>query len=151
MRKVCIIGAGPSGLVTAKVLHQRGLPFDLFEKGLDIGGLWRYGNDSGLSPAYASLHTNTSKQKTAFSDFQMPDDYPDFPSHEQLLAYFERYVAHFGFRHTITFRTEVTRVAPAAEGAYEVTVRDLNTGATQIRRYGAVICSQRTSLVSKLA
>lgn len=139
MRKVCIIGAGPSGLVTAKVLHQRGLPFDLFEKGLDIGGLWRYGNDSGLSPAYASLHTNTSKQKTAFSDFPMPDDYPDFPSHEQLLAYFERYVAHFGFRHTITFRTEVTRVAPAAEGAYEVTVRDLNTGATQIRRYGAVI------------
>jgi len=137
--KACIIGAGPSGLVTAKVFYQRGLPFDCFEKGSDIGGLWRYENDSGLSPAYASLHTNTSKTKTAFSDFPMPEDYPDFPSHAQLLAYFERYVEHFGFRHTITFRTEVVRVEPAEEGAYDVTVRQLDTGATRTERYGAVI------------
>ncbi len=137
--KACIIGAGPSGLVTAKVFHQRGLPFDCFERGSDIGGLWRYENDSGLSPAYASLHTNTSKTKTAFSDFPMPEDYPDFPSHAQLLAYFERYVEHFGFRHTITFRTEVVRVEPAEEGTYDVTVRHRDTGATRTERYGAVI------------
>ncbi|SHL09907.1 flavin-containing monooxygenase [Rhodothermus profundi] len=137
--KACIIGAGPSGLVTAKVLHQRGLPFDCFEKGSDIGGLWRYANDSGLSPAYASLHVNTSKTRTAFSDFPMPDDYPDFPSHAQMLAYFERYVEHFGFRHTITFRTEVQRVVPVGDGTYEVTVRHRDTNATRTERYGAVI------------
>ncbi len=137
--KACIIGAGPSGLVTAKVLYQRGLPFDCFEKGSDIGGLWRYDNDSGLSPAYASLHVNTSKTKTAFSDFPMPDDYPDFPSHAQMLAYFESYVEHFGFRHTITFRTEVVRVDPADGGTYDVTVQHLDTGTTRTERYGAVI------------
>jgi dimethylaniline monooxygenase (N-oxide forming) len=137
--RACIIGAGPSGLVTAKVLYQRGLPFDCFEKGSDIGGLWRYENDSGLSPTYASLHTNTSKTKTAFSDFPMPDEYPDFPSHAQLLAYFEHYVDHFGFRHRITFRTEVVRVEPTRGGTYDVTVRHRDTGATRTERYGAVL------------
>lgn len=69
----------------------------------------------------------------------MPDDYPDFPSHAQLLAYFERYVEHFGFRHTITFRTEVVRVEPAAGGTYDVTVRHRDSGVTRTERYGAVI------------
>ncbi|CAM3268433.1 flavin-containing monooxygenase [Rhodothermus bifroesti] len=142
VEKACIIGAGPSGLVAAKVLYQRGIPFDGFEKGSDIGGLWRYENDSGLSPAYASLHTNTSKAKTAFSDFPMPEDYPDFPSHAQLLAYLEQYTAHFGFRDRFTFCTEVVRVAPVGDGTYRVTVRHCKTSESQTHRYGAVlVCS----------
>jgi cation diffusion facilitator CzcD-associated flavoprotein CzcO len=49
---VCIIGAGSSGLVTAKILKQKGLAFDCFEKGSDIGGMWRYENDNGRQGLY---------------------------------------------------------------------------------------------------
>ncbi len=31
--KVCIIGAGSSGIAAAQVLDARGIPFDCFEKG----------------------------------------------------------------------------------------------------------------------
>ena len=35
--KVCIIGAGSSGIVTAKTLSQSGIDFDCYEKGSFIG------------------------------------------------------------------------------------------------------------------
>ena len=43
----------------------------------------------------------------------MPDDWPDYPHHSQLLAYLERYADHFGLRRHIWFGTEVVRVEPA--------------------------------------
>jgi len=36
---VCIIGAGSSGMTTAKALKERGIPFDCFEIGSNIGGM----------------------------------------------------------------------------------------------------------------
>ena len=132
--KVCIIGAGSSGMVAAKVLHERGIPYDCFEKSSDVGGLWRYENDNGLAAAYQSLTINTSKQHMAYSDFPMPPSYPDFAHHTQILRYFEEYIAHFGLRETITFRTGVTEVCPAGSNRWSVT---LDNG--EIRFYRAVI------------
>ncbi|MCG3156279.1 MAG: Ferredoxin--NADP reductase [bacterium] len=120
--RVCIIGAGASGIAAAKVLHDTGIPFDCFEKGSMVGGNWRYLNDNGQSSAYASLHINTSKTRMAFSDFPMPQHYPDYPHHAQIAKYFDDYVDHFGFRDKITFRTEVVQAAPAADGSWEVTL-----------------------------
>ena len=137
--RVCIIGAGSSGIVAAKTLHERGITFDCYEMGSGIGGNWRFENDNGLSAAYASLHINTSRERMCYSDFPMPADYPDFPHHTLILAYFEAYVDHFGFRHTIQFRTEVQRVAPVGDGTYYVTVRHLDTGETTTHLYGAVL------------
>ena len=34
--RVCIIGAGKSGLIACKVLHQRGVTFDCFETGSQV-------------------------------------------------------------------------------------------------------------------
>jgi len=34
--RVCIIGAGKSGLIASKVLHERGIPFDCFETGSQV-------------------------------------------------------------------------------------------------------------------
>ena len=47
--RVCIVGAGSSGIVAAQVLHARGVDFDCFEVGSQIGGNWRYDNDNGVS------------------------------------------------------------------------------------------------------
>ncbi len=132
--KVCIIGAGSSGMVAAKVLQERGIAFDCFEKGSDIGGNWRYGNDNGLSAAYQSLTINTSKKRMAYSDFPMPADYPDFAHHSQILTYFENYVDHFHLREAIAFNTSVTEVCPAGTNRWAVT---LDNGET--RYYRAVL------------
>ncbi|MEO1646517.1 MAG: NAD(P)-binding protein, partial [Chloroflexota bacterium] len=73
MKRVCIVGAGASGITAAKTLHERGIPFDCYELGSGIGGVWRYQNDNGRSAAYRSLHINTSKQRMNYSDFTFPD------------------------------------------------------------------------------
>ncbi len=94
--KVCVIGAGSSGLTAAQVLQARGIPFDCFEKGSMVGGNWRYENDNGTSSAYRSLHINSSRKLMSFKAFPMPAEYPDYPSHEHVAAYFDSYVERFG-------------------------------------------------------
>src|ERR1700754_2300113 len=74
--KVCVIGAGSSGIVACQVLKARGIPFDCFEKGSQVGGNWRYENDNGMSSAYQSLHINTSRRVMAFKSLPMPDPPP---------------------------------------------------------------------------
>ncbi len=143
--RVCIIGAGSSGIATAQVLSARGIDFDCFEVGSHIGGNWRYLNDNGMSSAYRSLHINTSRQMMEYKTFPMPEDYPDYPSHWQIADYFDAYVDHFGFRDKITFRTEVVKVVPVdgGQGGYDVTIRgrdahDDPTG-PETRRYRHVV------------
>ena len=137
--KICLIGAGSSGLTAAKSLHEAGLPFDCFEKGSQLGGNWRYGNDNGLSSAYRSLHINTNRHIMSYSDYPMPEQYPMFPHHSHIIEYFEDYARHFGVDKLITYNTEVTDVQPgAAPGTWRVTTRHRD-GATQAADYRAVI------------
>jgi dimethylaniline monooxygenase (N-oxide forming) len=119
--KVCVIGAGSSGIAACQVLNARGVPFDCFEKGSEVGGNWRFENDNGMSSAYRSLHINTSRGLMAYRTYPMPVDYPDYPNHFQIAAYFDDYVDHFGLRGKIRFRTEVVKVEPI-DGEWEVTV-----------------------------
>jgi dimethylaniline monooxygenase (N-oxide forming) len=136
-KKVCVIGAGSSGIVACQVLNARGIPFDCFEKGSQVGGNWRFENDNGMSSAYRSLHINTSRRVMAFKTLPMPDHYPDYPDHFQMAAYFDEFVDHFGLREKIRFRTEVLSVEPA-DGEWEVTVAD-SEGARETHRYRAVL------------
>jgi len=137
--RACIIGAGSSGLVSAKVLAERGIEFDCFEMGTDIGGNWRYGNDNGRSAAYDSLHIDTSKQRMAFSDFPMPEHFPVYPHHSQVLEYFEAYAARFGLKSRITFQTEVVSVESTGDDRWTVHTRNLDSHAEQKRMYDAVL------------
>ncbi|TAF93300.1 MAG: NAD(P)/FAD-dependent oxidoreductase [Cytophagia bacterium] len=118
--KVCIIGAGSSGITAAKTLKENGIAFDCFEKGSNMGGNWRYNNDNGMSSAYRSLHINTNRLIMAYSDYPMPDHYPMFPHHSHIIQYFEDYVDHFGVRPHIQFNTEVLDVTRNADNTYRV-------------------------------
>ncbi|MBS1548260.1 MAG: NAD(P)-binding domain-containing protein [Bacteroidetes bacterium] len=108
--KVCIIGAGASGITTAKAMKSAGIAFDCYEAGSKIGGNWLYMNDNGMSSSYRSLHINTSKQLMEYSDFPMPKEYPDYPSHRYIYEYFENYVDHFQIREHIQFNSLVEKV-----------------------------------------
>ena len=132
-----MIGAGSSGIAACQVLAGRGIPFDCFEAGSEVGGNWRYGNDNGMSSAYRSLHINTSKSVMQYAGFPMPDDYPNYPNHFQIAQYFDDYVDHFGLRDLITFRTEVTAVEPDGPG-WLVTARPRGAEPAT-RRYRAVL------------
>jgi dimethylaniline monooxygenase (N-oxide forming) len=140
--RVCIIGAGSSGITAAQVLAARGIDFDCFEMGSSVGGNWRYDNDNGVSSAYRSLHINTSRTAMEYAAFPMSDTLPDYPSHWQIAAYFDQFVEHFGLRERITFRTEVVKVVSTGStaGGYDVTLRSLdNARVADTRRYDHVI------------
>jgi dimethylaniline monooxygenase (N-oxide forming) len=137
MEKVCIIGAGSSGITACQVLGARGIAYDCFEKGSMIGGNWRYENDNGQSSAYRSLHINSSRSLMSYKAFPMPEDYPDYPSHEHIAAYFDAYAERFGLREKITFRTEVLGVR-SVDGEWEVTVEAAD-GERETNRYRAVL------------
>jgi hypothetical protein len=130
--KVCVVGAGSSGITACKVLHQHGIDFDCYEKGSQIGGNWRYLNDNGMSSSYRSLHINTSRNVMAYSDFPMPEDYPDYPSHFQIIEYFENYVNHFGFRDKILFNLGIVKIEKAENNQYKVF---LDNGESKIYDY----------------
>ena len=130
---VCVIGAGSSGIAAAKALHERGIPFDCFEKSDQVGGNWVFGNRNGMSSAYRSLHINTSRERMEYSDFPMPKSYPDFPHHTHIAEYFNDYVDRFGVRDRIVFETGVERARRGDDGAWAVT---LDTGET--RTYDAL-------------
>lgn len=132
--KSCIIGAGCSGFTMAKRLKDYGLPYDQFEASDDIGGNWYYKNPNGMSACYQSLHIDTSKWRLAFEDYPVPEDWPDFPHHAQLLQYFHDYVDHFGLREGIEFNTAVTHAERMEDGRWKV---DLSTG--ESRTYDALI------------
>ncbi len=136
--RVCVIGAGSSGIAACQVLHTRGIPFDCYETGSEVGGNWRYLNDNGMSSSYKSLHINTSRQIMEYKSFPMSDEYPTYPNHVQIAHYFDTYVDHFGFRDKIQFRTEVTHVAPA-DGEWDVTIRRRDADDTQTLRYTHVL------------
>ncbi|MEM8616902.1 MAG: NAD(P)-binding domain-containing protein [Pseudomonadota bacterium] len=125
--KACIIGAGCSGFTMAKRLKDYGVPYDCFEMSDNIGGNWYFKNPNGLSSCYESLHIDTSKWRLAFEDYPVPEDWPDFPHHSQLLQYFHDYVDHFGLRDTISFNTAVTKATRRSDGDWDVTTSDGQT------------------------
>ncbi|NIS37188.1 MAG: NAD(P)-binding domain-containing protein, partial [Actinobacteria bacterium] len=115
------------------------MPFDWFEIGSGIGGNWRYGNDNGRSAAYDSLHIDTSKDRMAYSDFPMPEEFPNYLHHSQVLEYFESYAERFALNDRVTLRTRVERVDPLDEGGYRVTVENLATDERRSERYSDVL------------
>lgn len=125
--RVCVIGAGPSGITAAKRLHDHGIPFDCFEASDDVGGNWYFKNPNGMSACYQSLHIDTSKFRLAFEDYPAPDEWPDFPHHSQLFQYFRDYVDHFGIRERIVFNTKVTAAERGADGRWLITTSEGRT------------------------
>src|SRR3954464_10476600 len=85
---VAVIGAGPGGLVAARWLLSQGFEPTIFEQSHMLGGQWT-GSD-GISGIWPTMHTNTSRILTSFSDLEHESDYV-FPSNRDILAYLHRY------------------------------------------------------------
>ena len=110
--KIAIIGAGPSGITALKNLATNGFDVTCFEMSNQIGGNWVYKDQTGHSSVFKTTHIISSKKFSEYIDFPMPDDYPDYPSGAELLAYFNSYVNHFDLEKHIRFNTKVHKAIP---------------------------------------
>ncbi|KAI9780536.1 MAG: hypothetical protein M1839_006654 [Geoglossum umbratile] len=138
VRKIAIIGAGPSGLATAKyLLAERSFSqIDIFEQRSTVGGIWNFSlqttrvplpqtspclpvedpqrcNDGELifpSPMYEGLEANIPLELMEFTDLPFTGEPKLFPTHEEVKQYVEEYAN--GVRQLIHFSTQVLDVRP---------------------------------------
>jgi len=122
--KFALVGAGPMGLATAKVLSEQGIPFQGFELHSDVGGLWDI--EGPRSTMYDSAHLISSKRMTEFADFPMRDEVAEYPSHRELKRYFQDFATHFDLYRHYRFNAEVLRCVPlgGSGDGWEITWRD---------------------------
>jgi len=127
--KIAIIGAGPVGLSAARALKARGIAYDQYEAGSDLGGNWRNG-------VYKTAHIISSRKTTEFPDYPMPENYPDFPSAAQMFAYLKDYAQHNQLQENIKFNSRVERVT-AADDLWQ-----LQLAGGESRLYdGVIVCN----------
>lgn len=139
-KRIAIIGAGAAGICCAKYLTEAG--FDnvtLFEIGTKIGGMWCYRNDNNRSSAYRTLHINTSRNVTRFSDLDFAPDVQDFPDHRDMHNYLESYADHFDLRRRIRFSATVTDIRPAFQPGRDAPQWTVETADGETAEFDTVI------------
>ncbi|NWU97630.1 FMO5 monooxygenase, partial [Upupa epops] len=142
-QRVVIIGAGASGLCALKCCLDEGLEPTCFERSGDIGGLWRFEEypEEGRASIYRSVTINTSKEMMSFSDFPIPEDFPNYMHNSKIMEYFRMYAQHFDLLRYIRFRTSVCRVAKcpdfASTGRWEVVTE--SEGKQEVAIFDAVL------------
>lgn len=111
-KRIAVIGSGASGLTCIKCCLEEGLEPVCFERSDDIGGLWRFQEirEEGRASIYKSVVINTSKEMMCFSDYPIPDHYPNFMHNSQVLEYFRMYAKEFDLLKYIQFKTTVCSV-----------------------------------------
>jgi cation diffusion facilitator CzcD-associated flavoprotein CzcO len=105
--RVAVLGAGPGGLVAARWLLAQGFEPTIFEQASVLGGQWT--GVAGRSGVWPTMHTNTSRVLTAFSDLEH-DCEQVFPSNGDVLAYLNRYAEMFGLVSRLRTGTRVERL-----------------------------------------
>lgn len=157
-RKICVVGAGPAGLVAAKVfIEHGGFSVVVFEAAERVGGMWR-GRQGELGvkcapgrlpftcmvnkmadPRYADMKTNLSRYTVAFSDLSwssvLPADstssnqIPLFPHAHQVGTYLEAYSAKFGINPAVSLNRKVVKAKLNHNSrSWEITTQDTITG-----------------------
>ncbi len=139
--RTCVIGAGPCGLAALKNLLQVGCTDVVcYDEHSGIGGNWAFTDDPGRAGVHARTHTISSRRMSSFLDFPMPDEYPDFPSHRQMLAYFTGYARTFGLEPHIQSGSRVEWCMLDEDGRW--TVRVNAHGAVRTETFdNLIVCS----------
>jgi hypothetical protein len=123
MTKIAIIGAGCSGITALKNCLEQGLTqVSCYEQNDQVGGNWIYSAKESHSSVCETTHIISSKKLSEYRDYPMPDQYPDYPSHAQMLAYFQGYAEHFGLLPYIHFNTRVEQAKKRADNGWTLTL-----------------------------
>ncbi|CEF60893.1 Flavin monooxygenase FMO family and Flavin monooxygenase (FMO) 5 family and Dimethylaniline monooxygenase, N-oxide-forming family and Flavin monooxygenase-like family-containing protein [Strongyloides ratti] len=116
--RVCVIGAGVSGLPSIKSCLEEGFSVVCYEKTDELGGLWNYREkniyDNGM--VMKSTIVNTSKEIMSYSDFPPPENYPNFMHNTLVQKYLKDYAKKFDLLKYIKFNTPVKKVELNSNG-----------------------------------
>ena len=140
-KRICIIGAGPSGLAQLRAFQSAAangaeIPeIVCYEKQSDWGGLWNYtwrtGVDEHCNPCHGSMYrylwSNGPKEGLEFADYSFEEHFgkpiASYPPRAVLFDYIKGRVEKADVRKYIKFNT-VVRDVRAIDGGFEVTSRD---------------------------
>ncbi|MEL6845582.1 MAG: NAD(P)-binding protein [Bacteroidota bacterium] len=87
MKKICVIGAGPSGITAIKNLLDQGLDVVAYDRNHEVGGNWIFQEDESHSSVFETTHIISSKTLSQYEDFTFDDfgePVSDYPSHDEL-------------------------------------------------------------------
>lgn len=120
-KKICVIGAGPSGITAIKNIVEAGFNVKAFDFNSDVGGNWIYNENESHSSVFETTHIISSKSLSQFEDFHFSDNVADYPSHDELRQYFQSYAKNFGLYKHIQFNTLVKKCERQEDNNWEVT------------------------------
>lgn len=121
-------------MLVAKYCLEHGLKPHMVDKRTYFGGVWMY-DESLPGGVMASTQTTSSWSFTEISDFPLtPEDglNTDFPRHDLVLNYLQRYAKHHNLIEHASLGKEVIDVVKACDGRYNIICSD-----------GSVFVSQR--------
>lgn len=124
VKRVCIIGAGPSGITALKNLLDEGIEVTCLDRQHDVGGNWIFSEEEGHSSVFETTHIISSKTLSQYADFTFKDFDPsvaDYPSHDELRRYFQAYAARFDLYPHIKFGTLVEHCERVDDQTWKVT------------------------------
>ncbi|SDD66071.1 FAD-dependent oxidoreductase [Niabella drilacis] len=103
-KRIAVIGAGISGLVTASALQQRGYAITVFEKDKTIGGSW------ARSIFYVGEVAQTIRQDYTFYNSGLPPLSGEWPDGEEMQQYLQAYASKSRMYQYISFCTTVQKI-----------------------------------------
>ncbi len=134
-KRVCIIGAGPSGITALKNLIDKNLEVICYDRNNEVGGNWIYSEDESHSSVFDTTHIISSKTLSQYEDFTFDDfdtTVADYPSHDELRRYFQGYAKHFGLYGYIEFQTVVKNCKRVAKNEWHITIQQNNKERTEV-------------------
>ena len=97
-----IIGAGVSGIASAKECIKEGYTIKIFEKENSLGGVW-------YTKSYPGCKLQTSRESYKFSDIEYPKDTPIYPGREEVINYLKDAVNKYNIEPFISYNSNVTK------------------------------------------
>ncbi len=131
-KKICVIGAGPSGITAIKNIVEGGFQVKAFDFNSDVGGNWIYNDKETHSSVFETTHIISSKSLSQFEDFHFSDNVADYPSHDELRQYFQSYAKNFGLYKYIQFNTLVKKCERLEDNNWEVTTSYKNKESVEV-------------------
>ena len=142
MKHVAVIGAGPSGITAIKNFKDAGFKVTAFERCSGVGGNWRFNDPSGHSSVFETTHIISSKYTSFYEDYPLPESASDYPSHKELLNYFNGYADTFDLKQLIKFGTEIKHCEQLKDETWKISWRNLETNEEYIDSFdGLVVCN----------
>ena len=122
---VAVIGAGQAGLAIGHSLTEQEARFLILEAADSVGSAWRHRWDS--------LVLFTPRRYDALPGLAFPGDPDGYPTRDEVSAYLEQYVEHFGL--PVELSTPVRSLSKDADGFV------LDANGTQIRADAVVVAT----------